>query len=349
MSLAVVDDPLFDEHRPPGPHPERPERLAAARRAAASVTARAERVNVPTRLATDDEIGRVHTAAYVHRLGQAAGVSGMWDEDTYSSPKSVDAARTAAGGAVELVDTLVGRRAERGVALLRPPGHHARPGGAMGFCLLNNVAIAAAHARARGVGRVLVLDFDVHHGNGTQEMFYDDPNVLFVSLHQFPFYPGTGALEEAGKGDGLGFTVNVPLSAGTGDAEYALAFERIVAPVASEFTPELVLLSAGFDAHESDPLAQMRVTSEGYRAMMRKLCAALPERTPIGAVLEGGYDLAALEASLEATLEVLVGLDATREEQRDRKVTPSANVSPQLREAQIERARVSASEHWRLG
>src|SRR5688572_25489361 len=228
LGLAVVDDPLLDEHRSLEPHPERPERLAAARRAVDSITARTGRVNVPLRSATDDELCRVHTIRYIESLGRAAGSFMQWDEDTYSVPKSVEAARGAAGGAVELVEALLSRRARRGVALLRPPGHHARPDGAMGFCLLNNVAVAAAHARARGVERVLVLDFDVHHGNGTQEMFYRDPSVLFLSLHQFPFYPGSGAVAETGTGEGRGFTLNVPLGSGAGDATYALAFDRVV-------------------------------------------------------------------------------------------------------------------------
>ncbi|HEX6764114.1 MAG TPA: histone deacetylase, partial [Polyangiaceae bacterium] len=317
VELAVVDDPLLDEHRSLEPHPERPARLVAARRAAQSVATRVGRVDVLPRRATDDELGRVHTESYLERLGRAAGRFAEWDADTYLAPKSVEAARSAAGGAIELVEALLSRRALRGIALLRPPGHHARPDDAMGFCLLNNVAVAAAHARARGMSRVLVLDFDVHHGNGTQEMFYRDPEILFVSLHQFPFYPGSGAATEAGDGDGRGFTVNVPLRAGGDDATYAAAFERLVVPIVSEFAPSLVLLSAGFDAHVDDPLGQMNVTEEGYRAMTRYLLQALPADTPIGALLEGGYDLDALEASLAATLEVLVGLDEKRSSRGD--------------------------------
>ncbi len=175
----------------------------------------------------------------------------------------------------------------------------------MGFCLINNVAVAAAHARARGAERVMIIDFDVHHGNGTQESFYADPSVLFVSLHQFPLYPGTGDVREAGSGEGRGRTVNVPLSPGAGDAVYAAAFSRIVAPLASEFAPSLVLLSAGFDAHAADPLAAMRLSEHGYGAMLRILDAAVPVDVPIGMLLEGGYDLDALEASLVASLHAL--------------------------------------------
>jgi acetoin utilization deacetylase AcuC-like enzyme len=353
QGLAIFDDPLLDEHRSREPHPERPERLAAARRAAQSVTRRSPHVNVPLRPATDDELARVHTPRYIEALGRAAGSFGRWDEDTYSVPKSVDAAKSAAGGAVGLVDALVDRRALRGVGLLRPPGHHARPDGAMGFCFLNNVAIAAAHALARGVPRVLVLDFDVHHGNGTQEMFYARPEVLFVSLHQFPFYPGTGSVTETGSGDGAGYTLNVPLGPGADDSTYAAAMERIVLPVASEFSPELVLLSAGFDAHKDDPLAQMRLTAEGYRTMMTELVRALPGDTPIGALLEGGYDLGALESSLAAALEALVGLAPEREFTAPGGATKSTTKTPtsvsERHSLELDRARRAAAEFWRLG
>jgi acetoin utilization deacetylase AcuC-like enzyme len=339
-SLAVVDDPAFDEHRPPFEHPECPERLMAARRAIELVRSRTAIVLVPARLASEDELARVHTPAYIESLGRSAGKAGFLDEDTYFGPASVSASRRAAGGAVELIDTLLAGKGSRGVALLRPPGHHARPGGAMGFCLLNNVAIAAAHARARGAERVLIVDFDVHHGNGTQECFYADPSVAFVSLHQFPFYPGTGDVSEVGSGEGRGLTVNVPLSAGADDAVYLAAFSRIVAPVASEFAPSLVLLSAGFDAHERDPLAQMRLSDEAYPAMLRTLAAALPAQTPIGMLLEGGYDLGALEASLAAALESWLVPEQP---------APSPPILPGSRHAaELERALSAASAHWHL-
>jgi len=179
----------------------------------------------------------------------------------------------------------------------------------MGFCLLNNVAVAAAHARASGAERVAIVDWDVHHGNGTQEIFYEDPSVLYVSLHQWPFYPGSGSAEETGAGEGTGYTVNVPLSAGADDAVYEAAFDRIVAPVLHAFDPDLLLVSAGFDAHVHDPLASMRVTGPGYASMMRSLEAALPRGAEgrVGIVLEGGYDLDALRTSLEAVLGALAG------------------------------------------
>jgi acetoin utilization deacetylase AcuC-like enzyme len=304
-TLAVADDPLFLEHHSKNPHPERPERLEAAREGLArALGARTEALQLELADATEDQLTRVHTARYLEDLGQRAGQWGHLDADTYHAPLSVAAARRAAGGALAVVDALVDARADGGLALLRPPGHHARPDAAMGFCLVNNIAVAAAHARARGLQRVAIVDFDVHHGNGTQEMFYADPNVLFVSLHQYPFYPGSGAASEVGSGDGTGYTVNVPLSSGASDAAYHAAFERLVLPIVEQYAPDMLLVSAGFDAHARDPLASMQLSSSTYGYMLSALRGALPERARgrIGLFLEGGYDLRALRESLEAAV-----------------------------------------------
>jgi acetoin utilization deacetylase AcuC-like enzyme len=308
-TIAVVSDPLFLRHRAPEGHPERPERLDAAEKALAAATreTRLSAVALAARDATHEELRRVHTDAYLERLARTAGQRGYLDADTYFTGDSYGAALRAAGGATALVDALLDGDATYGLGLVRPPGHHARPDTAMGFCLLNNVAVAAAHARARGAARVAIVDWDVHHGNGTQEIFYEDPSVLYVSLHQFPFYPGTGSVREVGSGEGTGATLNVPLSAGAGDAAYVAAFERLVAPALDAFDPDLVLVSAGFDAHERDPLAAMRVTAEGYAAMLQTLRAGLPRGAEgrLALVLEGGYDLDGLRLSLEATLRSL--------------------------------------------
>jgi acetoin utilization deacetylase AcuC-like enzyme len=310
-TIAVVSDPLFLEHSLPDPagHPERPERLAAAREALDSACrAEPHRVaELPARDASEDELGRVHEPKYVEELSRIAGRRGYLDADTYFAPQSHAAAVRAAGGCVAMVDALLDGRASYGLALVRPPGHHARPGAAMGFCLLNNVAVAAAHARARGCARVAIVDWDVHHGNGTQEIFYSDPSVFYVSLHQWPLYPGTGARWDLGAGEGRGATMNIPLSPGAGDAAYIAAVDRLVAPALSEFAPDLLLISAGFDAHERDPLAGMCLTDAGYAAMTRGLIGALPsgKRGRVGIVLEGGYDLAALRGSLGATVRAL--------------------------------------------
>ena len=306
----LVDDPRFDLHAPPGHHPERPERLLAARAAAAGSAADFE--TVPARSASDEELGRVHEARFVEALATLRGESGYLDPDTYVSPRSIEIARLAAGSLVAMVDRLLDGTVPKGVALLRPPGHHARPAHAMGFCLINNVAVAAAHARARGLKRIAVVDWDVHHGNGTQEMFFREPGVLYLSTHQFPFYPGTGDIDEVGEGEGKGYTVNVPLAAGGGDAVYASAFERVVLPVLEAYAPELVLVSAGFDAAMRDPLAQMEVSPEAFGWMAREV-ARIADATAGGRmalVLEGGYDLVALEASLKSAIDGMMGAQA---------------------------------------
>jgi len=339
-TLVLVDDPLFCEHLAPAGHPERPERLHAARAAIARADFDLRRTDLATRSATNDELARVHDPAYLDQLGQAAGQVGYFDEDTFYSAQSVAAARAGAGAAIVITDALLDRRADFGLALLRPPGHHARPSGAMGFCLLNNVAVAAAHARARGVERVAIVDFDVHHGNGTQEMFYDDPSVLFVSLHQSPLYPGTGAASETGTGDGRGFTVNVPLSPGAGDVVYGAAIERIVAPVLESYRPGLLLFSAGFDAHRRDPLAQMELTDDGFRAIVQRTLGALEPGLAVGFVLEGGYDLRGLGGSLAA---VLAGLG-------DGPVQKIPAETPwQAHDRDLRAAAAVAAELWKLG
>src|SRR5580692_5172240 len=256
-TLLLVDDLRFDAHALGGGgyHPERKERLTAARGAIAKADVAWEQV--AAREASDAELTRVHTPEFVAALDGLRGEEGLLDPDTYIAPGSVAAARLAAGAVVDMVDRMLDGPVRRGVALVRPPGHHARPSRAMGFCLLNTVAVAAAHATSRGLRRVLVVDWDVHHGNGTQEAFWGSPDVLYASTHQFPFYPGTGAASEQGEGKGVGFTVNVPLSAGGGDDVYRAAFERVLLPVARAYQPELVLVSAGFDASARDPLANM--------------------------------------------------------------------------------------------
>lgn len=221
----------------------------------------------------------------------------MFGLDTYATPASYGVARLAVGGAVAAARAVLEGRVGAALAGLRPPGHHATPSQAMGFCLLNSVAVAARYAQqAHGVGRIAIIDYDVHHGNGTQEVFYADPSVLYVSLHQSPLYPGTGHATETGTGDGQGATVNVPLPSGVGDAGYVAAFEQVVAPVTERFAPELILTSVGFDAHWADPLAQMGLSLNGYARLARRLIA-LARRLCGGQivfVLEGGYNLAVL-------------------------------------------------------
>jgi len=302
--MLLISSKRFQEHTTPPGHPERPERAMVFDRVAAAFRDRGGRVIEP-RPATRDELLRVHDAAYVDAIDAVEGRAAMLDADTFTSPESVEVARLAAGAAVQAAEHALDT-GETAFALVRPPGHHAERGTAMGFCLFNNIAVAAAAAVARGLERVAVVDIDVHHGNGTQWMFYGDPRVFYVSTHQFPFYPGTGAADETGTGAGQGFTLNIPLAAGARDGDYEQAYATIAAAL-DRYAPQLLLVSAGYDAHAEDPLASMRVTTGGYAEIVRTLVSAA-RRTgcPLALVTEGGYDLDALAACLEATLTELV-------------------------------------------
>jgi acetoin utilization deacetylase AcuC-like enzyme len=304
-ALALVDDDLFLEHECPAGHPERPDRVYAARRGVADAVG-AGALRLGPRDATRGELETVHDAGYLDRLARIRDARGFLDADTFFSPKSYAAMLRAAGGAIALVEAVLDGRARHGFGLLRPPGHHACPARAMGFCSLNNVAIAARHAQRLGAAKVFVLDWDVHHGNGTEATFAEDPSVLFASLHEWPQYPGTGARDFLGQGEGRGTTINVPLSAGAGDGVYVEALDRLLLPVATTFGPDIVLVSAGYDAHVQDPLGGMALTDVAYRSMTARVRRALPG-TPIVFLLEGGYDLYAVETSVCATIE---GLEA---------------------------------------
>jgi acetoin utilization deacetylase AcuC-like enzyme len=265
---------------------------------------------VEVREATRTELERAHEPAYLDALDRAlAGGSGFLDADTFTCPGSRDAVLRAAGGAVELVRTLTTGRADVGFALQRPPGHHACPDRAMGFCMVNHVAVAAAEALASGLERVAIVDWDVHHGNGTQALFEADPRVLFVSLHQWPLYPGTGRPDEIGIGAAAGTVANIAMPSGTGSEAYGLAFRAIVLPLLRSFAPGIVLVSAGFDAHARDPLAGLELDTECYGAMASALLATADElgHGRVAFFLEGGYDLDALEASVAAVGRAICG------------------------------------------
>ncbi len=308
--LGYILDEVFVHHRAPSGHPERPARAEAVRDAltAAGIATRGR--HLATRAATDEELARVHAAAYLDELAKLVpGKSGWLDADTYFSPGTWDAARAAAGSTIQLAQGVLHGPLTQGLAVVRPPGHHATRDRAMGFCLLNNIAAAAAALRAEGAARVAILDWDVHHGNGTQDIFWNDPDVLYLSVHQFPYYPGTGAPTELGGPSAIGATVNVGLPSGCGDAEYAAVFDHVFLPKLAVFRPDVLLISAGFDAFEHDPLAGMRVTHAGFAAMARRLRAAA-ERWSQGrvvAVLEGGYDLDGLGGGMTAVLSAFTG------------------------------------------
>ena len=299
--MLLIGTPRFEEHTTPPGHPERPERAHVFDIVAARWRELGTQI-VPPRPADRSDLLRVHDDAYVDLIERTNGRAVALDPDTFTSPESYGIALLAAGAAVQAAQHAKHR--ETAVALVRPPGHHAERDRAMGFCLFNNVAVAAAAALADGLSRVAIVDIDVHHGNGTQRMFYDEPRVLYVSTHQFPFYPGTGAPDEIGEGQGEGYTVNVPLEAGATDADYDRVY-GVIAGVLDEFAPELLLVSAGYDAHADDPLASMRVTTGGYADVVAHLKRVADRHCPIALVTEGGYDLDALGACLDASLTVL--------------------------------------------
>jgi acetoin utilization deacetylase AcuC-like enzyme len=302
----VVRDPRFREHTAPRGHPERPERLEAVDRALEAL-GDAIRPLAP-REATDEELLGAHGPRYLEALESCVGRTRQLDADTYCSPRSVEVARLAAGSLVDASLRVARGEATRAFAALRPPGHHAETDAPMGFCLFNHVAVAARALRAQaGVERIAIVDWDVHHGNGTQHAFEEERDVLVASLHQFPFYPGTGALDEQGHEHGLGSTLNLPLPAGCGDAEYGALFDDVLAPALLAFKPEFILVSAGFDAHERDPLGGMNVTTRGFGLFTERICA-VADATCGGRVvltLEGGYDLEALGDSVAEAVGVL--------------------------------------------
>lgn len=310
MATATLYDPLFLAHTLPG-HPENHRRLERIVAAIARSGLQERLVAIPPRPATLEELGRVHSRAYIDLIRRLAESGGdTWDGgETYVVRATYDAAVMAAGAAIRAVETVLGGEVNNAFALVRPPGHHAFPGSGEGFCLFNNVAIAARAALAAGLKRVLIADFDLHHGNGTQAIFYDDPNVLYFSTHQWGIYPGSGWLTETGQGAGEGATVNVPLAAGAGDAALAAAFDTVLTPIARRFRPELILASAGYDAHWSDPLGGLLATVSGLAGLVRRLVTLADELCAGRLVLslEGGYALDALAAGVCASLGVLLG------------------------------------------
>lgn len=305
---AVVVDQEYLKHYPGDSNPERPERIQALLDLAKALDHRNYQL-LPPRAASRAEIEYAHGAEHV-RLIESTSKYNQYalDGDTITCRDSFAVGLLAAGGYLTLLDAIAVGEVQNGFALVRPPGHHALRNRAMGFCLFNTMAIGAEYLkRIHGAKKILIMDWDVHHGNGTQEAFYDDPSVLFISTHQYPFYPGTGAIDEVGAGAGEGYTINVPLPAGCADREYMQVFQDIVIPAAEKFNPEWVLVSAGFDPHRRDPLGGMGVTEEGFATMAKRL-AAVAERCAGGRIallLEGGYDLAALRNSVAGVLSAL--------------------------------------------
>lgn len=315
MTTLYVTHPDYVAHKMlDHQHPEHPGRIQAVWDVfkEANLT---ERLMIATPdPATDAQILRVHTQKHLDTLAMISqqDTMMMFDQDTYALPQSPHIARLSAGGIITAVDAVMTGQAENALAAVRPPGHHATPTRAMGFCILSNIAIGARQAQTvHGAKRVMIVDYDVHHGNGTQDAFYNDGSVLFVSTHQYPYYPGTGALNDIGEGDGDGATLNIPLQSGHGDDSYKAIFEQVIRPAATRFQPDLIMVSAGFDAHHIDPLAMMRLTHTGYAHLTRDLKQMANDLCDgkIIFVMEGGYDLQALAHGMRNIAHVLLDED----------------------------------------
>ncbi len=309
---GIVRDERYIQHITDDYHPENPNRLRSIYSMLQQSDMRDLFTEIPPRFPTREELEMVHLPSYIDMIASTAGQPARrLDPDTVTSPKSYEAACLAVGGVLEAIEAVLQGKLDNAFALVRPPGHHAERNRAMGFCIFNNIAVGAKYAvQTHGLEKVLIIDWDVHHGNGTQNTFYEDPKVLYFSTHRYGFfYPGTGAPEEVGKGKGEGFTVNVPMPAGCGDAEYGNVFLHVLKPIALSYKPQLILVSAGFDTYSRDPLGGMRMTEKGY-ARLTNITMEIAQRTCGGKIviaLEGGYDLDGLATSVRAVLRELRG------------------------------------------
>jgi acetoin utilization deacetylase AcuC-like enzyme len=309
MNVGLVRHEIYLEHVTDSYHPENPDRLKYIYSMLDTID-NSGIVYVTPRMATHEEIALVHDLNYIESIASTKGKERRLDPDTVASPGTYEASCMAAGGVLELADKLVTGEINSGFALVRPPGHHAERNRAMGFCIFNNIAVGARYLEKKHkLSRILIVDFDLHHGNGTQHSFYKDSKILYFSTHQYPYYPGTGWYEEVGEGEGKGYTVNVPLTYGMADSDYVYIFEELLRPLADAYKPEAVLVSAGFDTYYHDPLGGMKVTEDGFAAMTRILLNIADKhcggKTLIA--LEGGYDLKGLASSVKAVVMEMKG------------------------------------------
>ncbi len=300
--VGLFYDSVFLKHQPLGWHPEKPERLVAIVDRLKTDHLWEELIHIKPVKATTEDLEAVHAPAYVQRVMKAK--PGYFDPDTYFSEGSLEASLFAAGAVVEAIRRCKEGEIERAFCAVRPPGHHAEADRAMGFCIFNNVAVGAKFAQKLGFKKVFIVDFDVHHGNGTEHMFYEDDTVFYFSTHQYPHYPGTGSIAEKGRDKGEGFTYNIPMSAGSGDSQYYEAYHKTLPGLTASFKPDIMLVSAGYDIHEKDPLAGINVTDNGIKEIVRGILEAVPG-IPVVFTLEGGYNLEALARSVAITVEEL--------------------------------------------
>lgn len=307
---GLVYHPDYLKHQTGALHPESPERLKACLEALKHSQYYEKLYKIVPTPATEEQVAYVHDRDYIQFVKASSEHGGMLDPDTVVSKGSFDIALLAAGGALRAADAVMDKKVDNAFCLIRPPGHHALPKSGMGFCLFNNIAITAKYLqKERGVQKVLIVDWDLHHGNGTQEIFYDDDSVFYFSVHQYPYYPGTGAADKTGIGKGLKFTLNVPMSPLNSSEDYIQTFENVLKPAAYDFKPDFILISAGFDAHEDDPLGQMRLTTECYGKLTEIVCE-IADNTCDGRIvslLEGGYNLKALSSSVVEHIAKLLG------------------------------------------
>lgn len=315
-STAILFDERYLLHDPGPWHPERPDRLRAVKKSIDSVRESQPKtlIDLKPRLATDEEMSLIHDSEHVYKVKQTAGHHVDLDPDTHASPQTWEAASLAVGGLLECVDHVMSQKVKNAFAFVRPPGHHAERERAMGFCFFNNVAIAAEYAlRQHNAKRIVIMDYDVHHGNGTQHSFYNRADVFYISTHRYPFYPGTGARREEGSGIGKGYTLNVTFDGGEGDEEYLKSFDQEIIPAINAYKPDLILVSAGYDAHHDDPLGGMEVTATGFGMMHQKLLDAAQRHCggKLVSVLEGGYSLEGLEESVTTCLRNMIDTEIT--------------------------------------
>jgi len=312
--IGIVKDDLFLKHTNGPQHPECPARLE-------SINTMLDSSGLISKLevldpvdATEEQILRTHTESYFETVKNTKGVEVYkFDPDTSSNPFTYDAAMRGSGGFISSIDKVLNGEINYSFAFPRPPGHHAEADRAMGFCFFNHVAVAAAHLLSKGLDRVLVIDWDIHHGNGTQHIFYDNPNVLYFSIHQFPFYPGTGSLDEYGKDEGEGYNVNFPIPPMLGDTDYNKLFELLLTPVIEQYKPEFILVSAGFDAYFVDPLGNMQITEQGFAQLTRYVMNAADKHCAgkLSLVLEGGYNIMGLASITKLVIEELMDINKT--------------------------------------
>jgi len=345
-NTGIVKDRRYLGHGSGFAHPETPQRLVSIYEMLDNPDMAWKFTEIDARLATREELERVHRPFYIDLIAGTAGKAmTMLDPDTVATAETYDAARLAAGGVINAIDSVVLHVTDNAFALVRPPGHHAQASVAAGFCIFNNIAIGARHALAqREMERILIVDWDLHHGNGTAEIFYENRQVLYFSTHQSPGYPGTGDVTETGKGPGLGYTINVPLRGGADDAFYVRVFRDILCPVARAFRPEIILVSAGFDIYVGDPLGDMKVTPEGFACLTRILLNLADEccNGRVVLVLEGGYHIQGLTRSVRAVLLELLGETQVTEETLSRMAADTDDTCTRL----VRRVQEKISPFW---